>query len=111
MQATILRRIEAAEGSAPPDRALRTVFMLPGTDEARFLADMEARHPGADLCAIETRPSDLADDASAAHALVTGIAGRRTGETPRAAVRTELDLETARRLAFIGARARREALQ
>lgn len=111
MRATILRRIEAVERVAPPDRALRTVFMLAGTDEARFLADMEARHPGADLCVIEALPSDLADDASAAHALVTGLAGRRTGETPRAKVRTRIDPETARRLAFTAARARREALQ
>lgn len=111
MRATIMRRIEAAERSAPAARTSRTVFMLAGADEARFLADMEARHPTCDLCVIEALPADLADDASAAHALLAGIAAGSAGKAVRAEAGGTFGLDAARRLAFVSAQARREAIQ
>ena len=111
MRAAIIRRIEAAEQAMPIQTDSRIVFMPKGTDEAAFLAAIEAQHATAKIHVVEVRPSEMASDAAAAHALIDALGGLPTPDRKHSEAPQRFDLDTARRLAFAAARAIREMHQ
>lgn len=111
MRASIIRRLERLERTAPKPCGSRFIFMPAGCDVGAFMARAHARFPGSEILAVEAFEGDLRDDATAARALTDAIVSHVRPVSSSTGKRAAApSLETARRIAFAAALMRREAL-